>query len=102
MTNRQIRELARLSAAAKDLLDSAAEKLDISARAYVRSVKVARTIADLDGSNKPSAGPYQRGPAVPLPVAPPDRVIAYVDDFRLSVCPCFGIMPLPKFKELLR
>jgi len=50
MNNKQIRELAKLSPAAKDLLDGAAAKLDISARAYVRSVKVARTIADLDGS----------------------------------------------------
>jgi magnesium chelatase family protein len=50
MTNKQIRELARLSPAAKALLDTAAAKLDISARSYVRSVKVARTIADLDGS----------------------------------------------------
>jgi magnesium chelatase family protein len=50
MNNKQIRELAKLSPAAKDLLDSAAGKLDISARAYVRAVKVARTIADLDGS----------------------------------------------------
>ena len=50
MSNRQIRELAALSPEAKALLDSAAEKLDISARSYVRSVKVARTIADLDGS----------------------------------------------------
>ncbi len=50
MNNRKIRELAALSASAKDLLDSAAEKLDISARAYVRTVKVARTIADLDSS----------------------------------------------------
>jgi magnesium chelatase family protein len=52
MTNRQIRELAQLTAAAKDLLDSAAEKLDISARSYVRAVKVARTIADLDQSQQ--------------------------------------------------
>jgi magnesium chelatase family protein len=51
MNNRQIRELAKLSPEAKGLLDSAAEKLDISARAYVRSVKVARTIADLDQSD---------------------------------------------------
>jgi len=51
MNNKQIRELARLSRPAKDLLDSAASKLDISARAYVRAVKVARTIADLDGSD---------------------------------------------------
>lgn len=50
MNNRQIRLRAALSTDAKDLLDSAAEKLDISARSYVRSVKVARTIADLDNS----------------------------------------------------
>jgi magnesium chelatase family protein len=50
MSNRQIRELGGLSAEAKGLLDSAAEKLDISARAYIRTVKVARTIADLDNS----------------------------------------------------
>jgi magnesium chelatase family protein len=50
MTNAEIRRLAGLSPAAKDLLDSAAGKMDLSARAYVRSVKVARTIADLAGS----------------------------------------------------
>jgi magnesium chelatase family protein len=50
LSNREIRASAHLSAPAKTLLDSAAQKLDISARAYVRSVKVARTIADLDGS----------------------------------------------------
>ncbi len=50
MTNKEIRQLAKLSAVAKELLDTAAAKLDISARAYVRSVKVGRTIADLAGS----------------------------------------------------
>jgi magnesium chelatase family protein len=50
MTNREIRELGQLSPAAKTLLDTAAEKMDISARSYVRAIKVARTIADLDGS----------------------------------------------------
>jgi magnesium chelatase family protein len=50
MSNREIREQAELSPDAKSLLDSAAEKLDISARSYVRAVKVARTIADLDES----------------------------------------------------
>lgn len=50
MTNKEIRQLAKLLPDAKVLLDSAAETLDISARAYVRAVKVARTIADLDGS----------------------------------------------------
>jgi magnesium chelatase family protein len=47
LTNREIREIAHLSPPAKDLLDNAAGKLRISARAYVRTVKVARTIADL-------------------------------------------------------
>ena len=50
MTNREIRQLAHLTPESKELLDSAAAKLDLSARAYVRSVKVARTIADLAGS----------------------------------------------------
>jgi magnesium chelatase family protein len=52
MSNKDINRLARLSPAAKALLDSAAQKIDISARAYVRSVKVARTIADLDLSDE--------------------------------------------------
>ncbi|HET7528623.1 MAG TPA: YifB family Mg chelatase-like AAA ATPase, partial [Candidatus Saccharimonadales bacterium] len=51
MNNQEIRERARLTPGAKELLDSAAEKLDISARAYMRAIKVARTIADLDGSD---------------------------------------------------
>jgi magnesium chelatase family protein len=50
MSNKEIRELAGLSDAAKTLLDIAAQRLDISARSYVRAVKVARTIADLDQS----------------------------------------------------
>ena len=51
MTNKDIRQMAKLSYGAKELLDTAAIKLDISARAYVRSVKVARTIADLAASD---------------------------------------------------
>lgn len=47
MTNRDIRNHARLSQSAKQLLDTAASSLDVSARAYMRTVKVARTIADL-------------------------------------------------------
>lgn len=50
MTNKEVRELAMLSETAKQLLDAAATKLNISARSYVRSVKVARTIADLAGA----------------------------------------------------
>jgi magnesium chelatase family protein len=52
MSNKEIRELARLSSQAKDLLDSATSKLNISARAYIRTTKVARTIADLAGEGE--------------------------------------------------
>jgi len=50
MTNREIKAKAELEPAAKDILDQAANKFGLSARAYMRSVKVARTIADLDDS----------------------------------------------------
>lgn len=50
MSNRQVRSLAMLTPEAKELIDTAAASLDISARSYMRAVKVARTIADLAGS----------------------------------------------------
>lgn len=49
LSNKEIREKANLSPEAKQILDKAATKLGISARGYIRTVKVARTIADLDG-----------------------------------------------------
>lgn len=50
MNNQDIKKSAKLSLSARELLDQAAEKLQISARNYMRSIKVARTIADLGGS----------------------------------------------------
>ncbi|HSX23654.1 MAG TPA: YifB family Mg chelatase-like AAA ATPase [Candidatus Saccharimonadales bacterium] len=50
LSNREIKKFANLETAAEELLNQAAEKLDISARSYMRLVKVARTIADLGGS----------------------------------------------------
>lgn len=50
LTNRQIKQLAKLEPSAKLLLDKAAIALDVSARSYMRCVKVARTIADIEGS----------------------------------------------------
>jgi len=50
MSNRDILNLAKLEAGAKDILDQAANNFGLSARAYMRTVKVARTIADLDTS----------------------------------------------------
>lgn len=51
LDNRQLQATAQLSEAAKQLLDTAAKRLKLSARGYMRSVKVARTIADLDNSD---------------------------------------------------
>jgi magnesium chelatase family protein len=50
MTNADIKQLGKLTPEAKDLLDLAAERMELSARAYMRSLKVARTIADLENS----------------------------------------------------
>jgi magnesium chelatase family protein len=49
MSNKEIRELANLSVQSKELLDKATAKLGISARSYIRTTKVSRTIADLEG-----------------------------------------------------
>jgi magnesium chelatase family protein len=50
MTNNHIKRSALLEPTAKTLLDTAAERLNISARSYMRTIKVARTIADLEES----------------------------------------------------
>ena len=50
--NRSLKVHANLSQEAKDLLDTASNQLQLSARAYMRAVKVARTIADLDESDE--------------------------------------------------
>ncbi|WP_209400625.1 YifB family Mg chelatase-like AAA ATPase [Pseudozobellia sp. WGM2] len=50
MNTKQIREYCKLDDASKELLKNAMERLNLSARAYDRILKVARTIADLDKS----------------------------------------------------
>ena len=47
---KQIREFCRLDEASLQLLKTAMERLNLSARAYDRILKVSRTIADLDNS----------------------------------------------------
>jgi magnesium chelatase family protein len=47
---REIRQFCRLDESSETLLRQAAERLQLSARSYHRTVKVARTIADLAGS----------------------------------------------------
>lgn len=50
MDDQQLKEYCKLSFESDSLLRSAFEKLNLSARAYNRILKVARTIADLEGS----------------------------------------------------
>ena len=57
MTHAQIRTHCALPPALGDLLQSAMEKLRLSARAYDRILKVARTIADLAASDSIAAPP---------------------------------------------
>jgi len=52
MTERMIHQYAEPDEASLDLLRMAMERLKLSARAYSRILKVARTIADLEGSEK--------------------------------------------------
>jgi magnesium chelatase family protein len=48
MSTRQIRKHCQVGGEAKELLDLAMERLGLSARAYDRILKVARTVADLE------------------------------------------------------
>jgi magnesium chelatase family protein len=50
MNSKMLREVCKISDAGQNLLKKAMEKLGLSARAYDRILKVARTIADLAGS----------------------------------------------------
>ena len=50
MSEKMLREFAQPDAQSLEMLRMAMEKLSLSARAYNRILKVARTIADLEGS----------------------------------------------------
>ncbi|GDX51618.1 magnesium chelatase [Bacteroidota bacterium] len=50
MESKQVREICKLTSAGETLLKTAMERLNLSARAYDRILKVARTIADLSDS----------------------------------------------------
>lgn len=51
MTNKDIDTFCALSSETSELLQKAVQRLDLSTRAYYRTLKLARTIADLAGSN---------------------------------------------------
>jgi len=50
MSSKQLREICVISTVGENLLKKAMERLNLSARAYDRILKVSRTIADLEGS----------------------------------------------------
>lgn len=50
MNNADIKRYGQLEKEAEELLNTAAQRVGISARAYMRTVKVARSIADLEAS----------------------------------------------------
>ena len=50
MSSKQLRSLCQLNKSGQQLLKNAINKLNLSARAYDRIIKVSRTIADLDNS----------------------------------------------------
>lgn len=52
MAARDIRQFCPVAAASSDFLRAAVERLGLSARAFHRVLKVARTIADLEGSDR--------------------------------------------------
>lgn len=51
MSSRQLKEICEISQVGHNLLKAAMQKLNLSARAYDRILKVSRTIADLAGSD---------------------------------------------------
>ncbi|MCL5432518.1 MAG: YifB family Mg chelatase-like AAA ATPase [Patescibacteria group bacterium] len=50
MTNKNVKEFCKLKDESIKLLRLAVSKMNLSARSYYKTVKIARTIADLDGS----------------------------------------------------
>lgn len=52
MKTRHLKKYCRLEPESQQILDTAMQKLHLSARAYTRILKVSRTIADMDGLEK--------------------------------------------------
>ena len=52
MNTPTVRQVCQVNSSGKQLLQAAVERLGLSARAYDRILKVSRTIADMDGSEK--------------------------------------------------
>jgi magnesium chelatase family protein len=52
MSSKLVREICTISTVGENLLKRSMEKLNLSARAYDRILKVSRTIADLEASEE--------------------------------------------------
>lgn len=52
MSSKHIREFCKIEESSKELLKTAMERLNLSARAYDRILKVSRTIADIEGCER--------------------------------------------------
>jgi len=52
LSNKDIKTHINLAPDAKEFIDTAADKLNISARVYMKMIKLAQTIADLEGSDQ--------------------------------------------------
>jgi magnesium chelatase family protein len=52
LSNKDLKQVAKLDQAAEDLFNQAAGQLKLSARSYIRALRVARTIADLENSEQ--------------------------------------------------
>lgn len=64
MKNKQTKEFCELDEAGTKILRLAMKKYDLSARGYFRILKVARTIADLEGSGQILSSHLSGGVAV--------------------------------------
>ena len=51
MTNEEIKKYCALNSESEELIREAYEHYGLSARAYYKTLKVARTLADIDGSD---------------------------------------------------
>jgi magnesium chelatase family protein len=56
MSSKELREFCQIGQEGKELLRQAAHRFSLSARAYTRILKLARTIADLEGAAKIELG----------------------------------------------
>jgi hypothetical protein len=70
MTPRTLRRFCKLDAESEKQMENAITKLGLSARAYDRILKVSRTIADLQGSEKIQACHVSKPSGTPPSTAP--------------------------------